>query len=123
MIFNTFFSLVLFGWMGDTPTSLDPPPHLLRIRLVCVLLNTCGEYFGHGVARRRLDNFLVLFRRYFWLKKENPIWNDRATPFPTTVQHLVEDTLIKLRRDFSLLSSLEEANQAMKRLNEKLQVG
>lgn len=120
VIFNTFFSLLLFGWLGDVPTDLDPPQHLLRIRLICVLLNTCGHYFGHGSARRRLDYFLALFRRYFWLKKESFVWHDQC-PFPTAIHHLVEDTLARLRRDFPLLKSLQEAEAALKKY-EKMQV-
>ncbi|OQV15510.1 Regulator of nonsense transcripts 2 [Hypsibius exemplaris] len=119
VIFNTLFSLILFGWIADVPTMLDPPSHLLRIRLVCALLNTCGEYFSHGTARRRLDSFLALFRRYFWMKRENVVWSDHC-PFPMTIVHLVEDTMGKLRRDFSLLKNLEEAEAALKKINDKM---
>jgi hypothetical protein len=39
-----------------------------------------------------------------------------------TIVHLVEDTLVKLRRDFSLLKSLEEAESALKKINQKIMV-
>ena len=122
VIFNMLYSLLLFGWIGDQPTQLDPPSHLLRIRLVCVLLNTCGEYFSHGQARRKLDSYLAVFRRYFWLKRDHPVWNDQTCPFPMTIVHLVEDTLGKLRKDFSLLKSLDEAEAALQKLNAKMLV-
>ena len=44
------------------PHPLDPPEHLLRIRLVCTLLQTCGDYFHRGLSMRKLDCFLVYFQ-------------------------------------------------------------
>ena len=44
------------------PSLLDPPEHLFRIRLVCVLLETCGQYFDRGSSKRKLDCFLVYFQ-------------------------------------------------------------
>lgn len=41
---------------------LDPPEHLFRIRLVCILLDTCGQYFDRGSSKRKLDCFLVYFQ-------------------------------------------------------------
>jgi len=45
-----------------SPSLLDPPEHLFRIRLVCVLLETCGQYFDRGSSRKKLDCFLVYFQ-------------------------------------------------------------
>ena len=42
--------------------ELDPPEQLFRIRLVCTLLDTCGQYFDRGTSRKRLDCFLVYFQ-------------------------------------------------------------
>lgn len=42
--------------------ELDPPEHLFRIRLVCTLLDTCGQYFDRGTSKKRLDCFLVYFQ-------------------------------------------------------------
>ena len=41
---------------------LDPPEHLFRIRLVCVLLETCGTYFDKGSSKKKLDCFLAYFQ-------------------------------------------------------------
>lgn len=41
---------------------LDPPEHLLRLRLVCVLLDTCGQYFDKGSSKKKLDCFLTFFQ-------------------------------------------------------------
>lgn len=38
------------------------PDDFFRIRLVCVLLDTCGMCFDRGSQKRKLDNFLVFFQ-------------------------------------------------------------
>ena len=43
-------------------SPLDPPEHLFRIRLACVLLETCGQYFDRGSSKKKLDCFLVYFQ-------------------------------------------------------------
>ncbi len=42
--------------------ELDPPEHLFRIRLVCTLLDCCGQYFDRGTSKKRLDCFLIYFQ-------------------------------------------------------------
>lgn len=44
-IFKVLYSLITFGITMDhnNPSHLDPPNHLFRIRLACVLLDTCGN--------------------------------------------------------------------------------
>jgi regulator of nonsense transcripts 2 len=44
------------------PCSIDMPDDFFRIRLVCVLLDTCGMCFDRGSQKRKLDNFLVFFQ-------------------------------------------------------------
>ena len=44
------------------PYSLDPHDNYFRIRLICTLLETCGQYFDHGSSRKRLDNFFIFFQ-------------------------------------------------------------
>lgn len=43
-IFKVLYSIITFGVTMDhnVPSPLDPPDHLFRIRLACVLLETCG---------------------------------------------------------------------------------
>lgn len=63
VIFRTLFSFISFGVNQDgSPSSLDPPEHLFRIRLVCTLLDTCGQYFDRGSSKRKLDCFLIYFQ-------------------------------------------------------------
>ena len=48
----------------STATSIDPPADMIRVRLVCALLETCGRLFDRGPPRKFLDRFLVFFQRY-----------------------------------------------------------
>lgn len=42
--------------------SLDPIDNFLRIRLVCVILDTCGQYFDRGSTKKKLDCFILYFQ-------------------------------------------------------------
>ncbi len=41
---------------------LDMPDDFFRVRLVCVLLDTCGMCFDRGTQRKKLDSFLTIFQ-------------------------------------------------------------
>jgi len=75
-IFNVLYSFITFGVSFDVsrPSPLDRPDHLFRIRLVCVLLETCGTYFDRGSSKKKLDCFIPYFQRYIWAKKTHPYW-------------------------------------------------
>lgn len=63
VIFRTLFSFISFGVNTDgSPGVLDPPEHLFRIRVVCTLLDTCGQYFDRGSSKKKLDCFLIYFQ-------------------------------------------------------------
>jgi len=38
------------------------PDDFFRVRLVCVLLDTCGMCFDRGTQKKKLDNFLTFFQ-------------------------------------------------------------
>jgi hypothetical protein len=59
---QTDYCFVKFYCSDAVPSLLDPPEHLFRIRLVCVLLETCGQYFDRGSSKKKLDCFLVYFQ-------------------------------------------------------------
>ena len=52
---------------------MDPPTDFFRIRMVATVLETCGGYFDRGVAKRKLDVFLVYFQRYLLTKSALPM--------------------------------------------------
>ncbi|XP_051974306.1 regulator of nonsense transcripts 2 [Xyrauchen texanus] len=109
VIFRTLFSFISFGVNTDgSPSPLDPPEHLFRIRLVCTLLDTCGQYFDRGSSKKKLDCFLIYFQRYIWLKKSLDVWT-KDQPFPIDIEYMMTDTLELLRPKMKLCSSLEEA--------------
>jgi regulator of nonsense transcripts 2 len=67
VIFNTLYTLITFGHeQGHAAPNIvcpiDPPEDCFRIKLVCTLLETCGEYFDRGLLKKRLDIFLVYFQ-------------------------------------------------------------
>uniref|UniRef100_A0AAV2IXE6 MIF4G domain-containing protein n=1 Tax=Knipowitschia caucasica TaxID=637954 RepID=A0AAV2IXE6_KNICA len=100
---------------------LDPPEHLFRIRLVCTLLDTCGQYFDRGSSKKKLDCFLIYFQRYIWWKKSVDIWN-KDHPFPIDIDYMITDTLELLRPKMTLCGSLEEASKQVTDLEREVLV-
>uniref|UniRef100_A0A8C4QU93 MIF4G domain-containing protein n=1 Tax=Eptatretus burgeri TaxID=7764 RepID=A0A8C4QU93_EPTBU len=116
---RTLYSFISFGVAPDgSPSVLDPPEHLFRIRLACTLLDTCGQYFDRGSSKRKLDCFLVYFQRYVWWKKSQEVWSAPAS-FPIDVDYLVSDTLEMLRPRMRLCTSLEDASQQVLALQQE----
>jgi regulator of nonsense transcripts 2 len=83
IIFDTLWSLVTFGHgtilmlsiqqdanftavdsrpLPNQVMPLDMPDDFFRVRLVCVLLDTCGMCFDRGTQKKKLDNFLTFFQ-------------------------------------------------------------
>ncbi|XP_068132222.1 regulator of nonsense transcripts 2 [Hyperolius riggenbachi] len=109
VIFRTLYSFISFGVNTDgTASLLDPPEHLFRIRLVCTILDTCGQYFDRGSSKRKLDCFLIYFQRYVWWKKTLDVWT-KDHPFPIDIDYMISDTLELLRPKMKLCTSLSEA--------------
>ena len=76
----------LFCITEGSPSVLDPPEHLFRIRLVCILLDTCGQYFDRGSLKRKLDCFLVYFQV---LKSRYHTIPYHTVPYHTTQYHTI----------------------------------
>ncbi|KAI1888054.1 hypothetical protein AGOR_G00181100 [Albula goreensis] len=116
VIFRTLFSFISFGVSLDgAPSPLDPPEHLFRIRMVCTLLDTCGQYFDRGSSKRKLDCFLIYFQRYIWWKKSMDVWT-KDHPFPIDIDYMISDTLELLRPKMRLCCSLDEATRQVSEL-------
>ena len=121
VIFNVLYSLVTFGVTYDhqNPSLIDPPENLFRIRLVCLLLETCGQYFDRGSSKKKLDYFLSYFQRYIWFKKSDSHWakNNNSgdhdpgvkSRFPVEVDYLVQDTIEPLRPKLQFATSMKSA--------------
>ncbi|CAJ1054615.1 Hypothetical predicted protein [Xyrichtys novacula] len=122
VIFRTLFSFISFGINQDgTASPLDPPEHLFRIRLVCTLLDTCGQYFDRGSSKRKLDCFLIYFQRYIWWKKSLDVWT-KDHPFPIDIDYMISDTLELLRPKMRLSCSLDEATKQVTELEREVLV-
>ncbi|CAD6191240.1 unnamed protein product [Caenorhabditis auriculariae] len=50
---------------------------LYRIRMVCALVKTSGEFFQKGSLRNKMEGFLTYFHRFYFFKKE--IWTQAMT--------------------------------------------
>jgi len=66
-IFDTLYLIIGFGYEGGRPkpgmiNPMDLPNDFFRVHLVCALLDTCGDCFDRGSAKKKLDQFLALFQ-------------------------------------------------------------
>ncbi|XP_052347758.1 regulator of nonsense transcripts 2-like isoform X1 [Oncorhynchus keta] len=122
VIFRTLFSFISFGVNPDGgPSPLDPPEHLFRIRMVCTLLDTCGQYFDRGSSKRKLDCFLIYFQRYIWWKKSVEVWSAEHQ-FPIDIDYMISDTLELLRPKMRLCISLEDSARQVTELEREFLV-
>ncbi|KAJ7497393.1 ARM repeat-containing protein, partial [Mycena latifolia] len=108
IVFDTLWSLVTFGHPDARPLPnqicpLDMPDDFFRVRLVCVLLDTCGMCFDRGTQRKKLDNFLVFFQYYVHCKAD----------IPMDVDFMLSDSLEAVRPKMELAKTLEEAANAV----------
>ncbi|KAJ6258274.1 hypothetical protein Dda_7193 [Drechslerella dactyloides] len=114
VIFDTLYLILSFGY-EETPrpglfNPLDPPDNHFRIRLVCTLLDTCGECFDRGSSKKKLDFFLAFFQYYIHLKERVPM----------DVEFMIQDTFQLVRPNWALHTSLEEAGKAFQEAAAKI---
>ncbi|KAH8343366.1 hypothetical protein KR059_008989 [Drosophila kikkawai] len=124
-ILNTLYSIISLGVSMDqnVVSPLDPPDSLFRLKLACMLLDTCGPYFTSQATRKKLDYFLVFFQHYYWFKKSHPVFSrseNTSDLFPILVDHTYRDCLSSVRPKLKLYKSLEQAKAAIDQLQDKL---
>lgn len=105
IIFDTMSKIVAFGHeaalpRADVENSWDLPHDTFRIRLVCILLETCGGFFDKGIAKLKLDFFLAFFQYYFNTK-------DKLSP---DVEFAIQDAFAVISPDLRMITDLEEAS-------------
>ncbi len=101
VVFDTLYLFITFGHTeGQEESPLDPPSDCFRIRLVCTLLDSCGQYFDRGSSKKKLDKFLLYFQRYVLGK----------TKVPMDVEFMLSDTLEALRPNLIRCQTYEEAS-------------
>ncbi|KAJ8473021.1 hypothetical protein ONZ45_g16451 [Pleurotus djamor] len=104
IIFDTLWSLTTFGHpegrpLPRQPCSLDMPDDFFRIRLVCVLLDTCGMCFERGSQKKKLDSFLTFFQYYILCKED----------LPMDIEFMLTDSIEAVRPKLQLERRLEQA--------------
>lgn len=108
VIFDTMYKIMTFGHGGaPIPGRVNPfdmPDDFFRIRLVAVLLETCGVFFNRGAAGKKLDYFLSFFQYYIYTKDT----------LPMDIEFIVQDIFALTRPHWKLASNIEEASQAFK---------
>ncbi|KAK6537369.1 hypothetical protein TWF694_011561 [Orbilia ellipsospora] len=114
VIFDTLYLILSFGYEGSPRPGmynpLDPPDNHFRIRLVCTLLDTCGECFDRGSSKKKLDFFLAFFQYYIHLKER----------IPMDIEFMIQDTFQLVRPNWVLHTSLEEAGKAFQEAAAKI---
>lgn len=94
LMFALLHQLVTFGHPGvpriAAPSSIDPPSSHFRIRLICIVLQSCSSLLLEGASenRRRYEVFLALFAYYIGTK----------TQVPNDIDYLLDDTFEELDR-------------------------
>lgn len=108
VIFETLYLLIDYGyphpthWTALHPSleQIDPIHDSFRQRLVCVLLDTCGQYFNGGSSRAKLDRFLSFFQRYSLTKEMVPM----------DISFMLDDMFETLRPKLQRFKTFAEAN-------------
>ena len=92
VIFDVLYSFIFFGHANGRPVrgevpmcTLDPPTDFFRIRLICTLLETTGQY----LTAARLDVYLAFFQHYVLTK--------HTESMPLEVQFMLDDVLERVR--------------------------
>ncbi|KAL5711202.1 Regulator of nonsense transcripts upf2 [Ranunculus cassubicifolius] len=109
VIFETLYLLLVFGHGTPEQEVLDPPEDCFRVRMVVTLLKTCGQFFGRGSSKRKLDRFLVYFQQYILSKGSVPL----------DIEFDLQDLFLDLRPNMTRYTSIEEVNAALVELEEQ----
>jgi len=108
MIFETLYTLITLGHEEENSLGqeIDPKDDSFRIRLVCTLLLTCGQFFNRGVTKERLDRFLIYFQRYIL----NKHWRSLE------VEYMIDDTFAALRPEAKRYTNIEQIQAVIEKI-------
>ena len=65
LLYNQFYNSFIYHKVNEIANNdllLDPADNMNRVKFVCTLLETCGQYFNGGSTRKKLDCFLIYFQ-------------------------------------------------------------
>ncbi|RXW16776.1 hypothetical protein EST38_g9080 [Candolleomyces aberdarensis] len=108
IIFDTLWTVVTFGHpegrpMPNQAIPIDMPDDFFRVRLICVLLDTCGMCFDRGTQKKKLDNLLTFFFYYIHCKE----------PLPMDVEFMLIDSVEAIRPKLEMPKTVETAAMAV----------
>ncbi|KAF2581924.1 hypothetical protein F2Q68_00001683 [Brassica cretica] len=109
VIFETLYLTLSYGHGTSEQEVLDPPEDFFRVRMVIILLETCGHYFDRGSSKKRLDQFLVHFQRYTLSKGHLPL----------DIEFDLQDLFANLRPNMTRYTTIDEINAAILQLEER----
>ena len=148
IIFKVLYTLITYGVAFDAneatkPESLDPSDNFFRVRLVCVMLDTCGQYFDRGNTKKKLDCFLIYFmveprthflfcftyvytnecwfvlKRYYLFKKETAVGDDESKPSDRIdVEFTLTEAVMSLRPSFKFAKNYQAACEAVAKMED-----
>ncbi|CAH8386819.1 unnamed protein product [Eruca vesicaria subsp. sativa] len=109
VIFETLYLILSYGHGTSEQEVLDPPEDFFRVRMVIILLETCGHYFDRGSSKKRLDQFLIHFQRYILSKAHLPL----------DIEFDLQDLYANLRPNMIRYTTIDEVNAAILQLEER----
>lgn len=101
----------------DSLCPIDLPDDYFRIRLVCNLLETVGEFFDKGVNKKKLDFFLAFLQVSFKVRILNNETNNSKyyiqvkDPVPMDIDFVIQDAYAHVRPQWKLATNLEDASR------------
>lgn len=134
LVFKILYSLITYGVQYPEPDQtlaqipmcrLDLPDNLFRIKLVCDLLETCGQYLSSGQEKKKLDCYLLFFQRYYWYKKHVYMLHPYCLAksgnlFPASIEYQYNDAIFNLRPGFRMANSYSQAIQEVQNFFDNL---
>ena len=113
LIFDTLYLLINLLHNNNIVAEMDSNESTnennnnesFRIRLVCTLLDTCGQYFDKGSSKKKLDKYLLYFQKYILSRSS----------ISMDVEFMISDTLELLRPNLLRFTSIQDAIDAIKK--------
>ena len=93
--------------------------HQFRLKLVCILLGTCGMYMKSGSSKKKMDYFLAYYQLYYW-RIRAPYDLPGEVDFFREITQIINDTFTTVSPNLTLCKSLEEAENAVKTGEEEI---
>ena len=98
---------------------LDVNDHQFRLKVVCILLATCGMYMKSGSSKKKIDYFLGYYQLYYWRVRGLYDTSGDVDLFREITQ-IINDTFSTVNSTLKLCKSIEEAEKMVKAGEEEI---